>query len=158
MEREKILKPIQGQVIDGVKVYTTKQVIELFGLKPSVFRQWMRLGYVEPFKPAKASGSNHYFSKEDLYTIAFFMTFKNLGLNRWIASEWSRWAKWEFIDGILEEKHYYIVFRGDPYYQKHKVYYEPYICKSEFPDIKENHAAVVVNLKNIMTDIDGVVD
>ena len=158
MKREKFLQPVTSQIVDGVEVYTTKQVLGLFGLKAPRFRQWLRRDYIKPFRKAKASGSNHYFNKEDLYTIAIFMNLRNLGLNRWIASEWANTIKALGFTEAKSTKHYYIVLGGDPYKQEWKNYYQPYICDGPLPDLEDNHAAVVIDLKKILTDIDKVAD
>ena len=159
MKREKFLQPVTSQIVDGVEVYTTKQVLGLFGLKAPRFRQWLRRDYIKPFRKAKASGSNHYFNKDDLFTIAIFLNLRNLGLNRWIASEWAKTIRTlEITDEIRKKEHFYIVLGGEPYRQEWKNYYEPYLCDGPLPDLENNYSAVVIDLKKILTDIDRVAD
>jgi hypothetical protein len=154
---------IEGRFVDGIKVYTTAQVIELFDLKPARFRQWLRLGYIKPDTRAPAAGSYHYFEKENLYIIALFINLINLGLNRYIASEWAYSFDYQtWADNISHEDEFYLIARGDTSQREQKSWKKNINCGVKVgplpDDLKKDRAAVIMNLKEIWREIDALVD
>lgn len=157
------MNKIEGRFVDGIKMYITSQVIEVFDLKPSRFRQWLRHGYIKPDKKAPKAGSYHYFEKENLYIIALFINLINLGLNRYIASEWAYSFDYQtWADNISAEDEFWLIARGDTSQRKQKSWKKNIKCGVKVgplpDDLKKDRAAVIMNLKEILSEIDSLVD
>jgi len=81
------VEQIEGRIINGLRVFTTTEVIAILNLKTERIRQWIKLKYVEPTISATGSGTKNYFSKIDIYKIAVFKKLVDSGVNRWIAKQ-----------------------------------------------------------------------
>ncbi|MFC1591455.1 hypothetical protein ACFL43_02910 [Thermodesulfobacteriota bacterium] len=72
-------------------IYTTTDILGLFGIKKQRFRQWLDKEYIIPdLKVSTGSGDKNLFNRFDLYRISLFIKLINIGLNRYIASEFAK--------------------------------------------------------------------
>ena len=159
--KTKKIKKIEAQIIDGWKLFSTPQVLELFDLKAGRLRQWVKLGYILPTKPAGGSGSTNYFDINNLYRIGLFMKLCNAGFNRYISSNLAN----EIYSTIIVDHFSYdeilyavIDWTGEPNKDKNwrkNIQIYP-LYESEL-DLKDVQMAVVLNLNQIVEDIDSKV-
>ena len=160
MKREKT-KKIEAQIIDGWRLFSTPQVLELFDLKAGRLRQWVKLGYVRPTKEATGSGSTNYFDKNCLYRIGMFIKLCNAGFNRYISSSLANEIYSTIIvDHFSYEENLYAVidWKGDPNKDKNwRKNIEIYMFDESKLDLRGVQMAVVLNLNQIVEDIDNKV-
>ena len=72
------------------KVYTTSEVLKIFGVNRNTFQDLMDRGYVRPsIRKSQRQGDSNLFSRNDLYIIACYLRLVEMGFGRKLASELS---------------------------------------------------------------------
>lgn len=90
-------KSVKGWVrLDGITPFPfhfefkSPDVRRIFGIKKERLREWIKFGYIKPsVKKSSGPGTDNIFSTVDLFRLGLFKNLIDLGLNRWIASQWA---------------------------------------------------------------------
>jgi hypothetical protein len=152
-------KKIEAQIIDAKRMFSTNQVLEIFGIKSGRFRQWIDLGYIRPDIKASGSGSTHYFEEYKLYIIGLFKNLVGLGLNRyissWLAHSFDR-GSWYDIASNSDPLH--MVVEGDIDSEKQKDPGKFLKCRMDtnsLVDLQTYEVAIVLNLRKIIKEVEN---
>ncbi len=163
--QEKKSKKIIGKIINGRKLYSTRVVLAVLNLEAERFRKWIVDGNITPDQPAEGTGTTHFFSRENIYTIGVFTKLVDMGLNKAVASEIAHnWEQrdWNYVS--TRDEDIYLIITGDVTPKKNRDWRKNMkFFVNENPDlifVKEEKGsgfeiALVVNLYKIAKFVDG---
>ena len=157
--RRKNIGKIDYQIIDNVKVYQTPQVLKLFGLKPERFRQWIKRGFITPYRKASGSGQTHSFTKNNLYVIGLFIHLCKSGLNRVVSSHFAQEIFYDlWVESLAYEEYARLIIKlpDNPEKKRQRLKdIEAYVETRKHIDLGELKWAFILDVKQIIQDIDS---
>jgi hypothetical protein len=131
-------------------------VREIFDIKKERLRQWIRLGYITPsIKVSSGPGVENVFSGIDLFRIGLFIKLVEIGLNRWIASQFVRSvAKKDWDKANHSDTKYFLIVTGKIGRKRDWKKYIKLFTAKEVPKYTyRNEFTIVVNLVRILKEI-----
>lgn len=132
--------------------FTSPQVRKVFGIKKERLRQWIKRGYIQPsVRPSSGPGTDNIFSYSDIFSISLFKKMIDLGLNRWIASQWLPKLREKDWKAVRKGKVKYIIIRGDIDREKEWNESMKLFTVKELPrDLDSDDFILVMNLNKLM--------
>jgi len=166
--QEKKRKKIIGKIITGRKLHPTRVVLAVLNLEAERFRKWIDDGNITPYQPAEGTGTTHFFSRENIYTIGVFAKLVDMGLNRAIASEIAHhWDPEDWDNVSTRDEDIYLIIEGDVTPKKNRnwrrnmkfyVNENPNIIFTKDKTGESFEIAIVVNLYKIAKVVDSKFD
>ncbi len=137
--------------------FKSPDVRRIFGIKKERLREWIKFGYIEPsVKKSSGPGTDNVFSTVDLFNSGLFKNLIDLGMNRWIASQWTLSLEEKDWTKVNDRKAKFLVIGGK--IDRNKDWKESITVYSskKVPEAKALFDfALIMNLENIIENVKG---